>query len=89
VGWGGADHRVPTFLVSRSCAQVNALVSSRGAVLRADVSGAVTVKAFLSGTPDVKLGLNDALTDVSFHQCVNLARYGAERVRGRGRGPRP
>lgn len=60
--------------------QVNALVSSRGAVLRADVVGRVGVKAFLSGMPDVKLGLNDAPADVTFHQCVNLARYGADRV---------
>lgn len=60
--------------------QVNALVSSRGAVLRADVVGRVNVKAFLSGMPDVKLGLNDAPADVAFHPCVNLARYGADRV---------
>jgi hypothetical protein len=38
---------------------VNALVSSRGATLRAEVVGRVTMKAFLSGMPDVKLGLND------------------------------
>ena len=38
------------------------------------------MKAFLSGMPDVKLGLNDAVEDVTFHQCVNLGRYDAERV---------
>ena len=50
------------------------------------------MKAFLSGMPDVKLGLNDAVEDVTFHQCVNLGRYDAERVAsfvppdGKGRG---
>ena len=44
------------------------------------VNGVVTMKAFLSGMPDVKLGLNDAVEDVTFHQCVNLGRYDAERV---------
>ena len=41
--------------------QVNMLMSSQGAVLRCDVNGKVVMKVFLSGMPDVKLGLNDAL----------------------------
>lgn len=38
---------------------VDALVSPRGDTLRASVVGRVMMKAFLSGMPDVKLGLND------------------------------
>ena len=41
--------------------QVNMLMSSKGSVLRCDVNGKVIMKVFLSGMPDVKLGLNDAL----------------------------
>ena len=41
--------------------QVNMLTSSKGSVLRCDVSGRIIMKVFLSGMPDVKLGLNDKL----------------------------
>ncbi len=41
--------------------QVNMLMSSKGAVLRCDVHGKIVMKVFLSGMPDVKLGLNDKL----------------------------
>ena len=41
--------------------QVNMLMSNKGSVLRCDVNGKVIMKVFLSGMPDVKLGLNDAL----------------------------
>ena len=37
------------------------LMSSKGAVLRCDVHGKIVMKVFLSGMPDVKLGLNDKL----------------------------
>ena len=57
--------------------QVNMLMSSQGAVLRCDVNGKVVMKVFLSGMPDVKLGLNDALevgclTDVGALQLLAL-----------------
>lgn len=41
--------------------QVNMLMSNKGTVLRCDVNGKVVMKVFLSGMPDVKLGLNEAL----------------------------
>lgn len=41
--------------------QVNMLTSSKGTVLRCDVNGKIVMKVFLSGMPDVKLGLNDKL----------------------------
>jgi AP-2 complex subunit mu-1 len=40
---------------------VNLLVSATGTVLRADVNGAIEMRAYLSGTPECKFGLNDAL----------------------------
>merc|ERR1712137_248332 len=39
----------------------NLLMSSKGNVLRNDVSGAIMVKCYLSGTPECKFGLNDKL----------------------------
>ena len=41
---------------------VNLLVSASGTVLRADVAGAIEMRAYLSGTPECKFGLNDSLT---------------------------
>ncbi|XP_015959058.1 AP-2 complex subunit mu [Arachis duranensis] len=40
---------------------VNLLMSSKGSVLRCDVTGKILMKCFLSGMPDLKLGLNDKL----------------------------
>jgi AP-2 complex subunit mu-1 len=40
----------------------------------------MVMKAFLSGMPDIKLGLNEKLEDVTFHPCVNLGRFNAEKV---------
>lgn len=40
---------------------VNLLLSSTGTVLRADVSGQIIMRAYLSGTPECKFGLNDRL----------------------------
>lgn len=41
---------------------VNLLMSSQSTILRADVSGAIEVRAYVSGTPECKFGLNDRLT---------------------------
>uniref|UniRef100_A0A7S0N9W6 MHD domain-containing protein n=1 Tax=Pyramimonas obovata TaxID=1411642 RepID=A0A7S0N9W6_9CHLO len=41
---------------------VNLLMSAKGTVLRSDCSGKLMMKCFLSGMPDLKLGLNDKLT---------------------------
>lgn len=59
---------------------VNVLMSPQGTVLRSDVQGRIVMKALLSGMPDIKLGLNDKLEDVTFHPCVNLGRFNAEKV---------
>mmetsp|Transcript_26144 Transcript_26144/g.46495 ORF Transcript_26144/g.46495 Transcript_26144/m.46495 type:complete len:422 (-) Transcript_26144:15-1280(-) len=62
--------------------KVNLLMSSKGSVLRCDVVGQILMKCFLSGMPDLKLGLNDKLEDnsITFHPCVNLGRFSTERV---------
>lgn len=40
---------------------VNLLLSAAGTVLRADVTGQIVMRAYLSGTPECKFGLNDRL----------------------------
>mmetsp|Transcript_22706 Transcript_22706/g.27437 ORF Transcript_22706/g.27437 Transcript_22706/m.27437 type:complete len:450 (-) Transcript_22706:453-1802(-) len=40
---------------------VNLLMSAKGTVLRSDCSGRIVLKCFLSGMPDLRLGLNDKL----------------------------
>jgi len=40
---------------------VNLLMSATGTALRADVSGQIMMRAFLTGTPECRFGLNDSL----------------------------
>jgi AP-2 complex subunit mu-1 len=40
---------------------VNLLMSATGTVLRADVTGQIVMRAYLTGTPECKFGLNDQL----------------------------
>jgi len=41
--------------------KLNLLVSSNGSVLRSEIIGALKMKSYLSGMPELKLGLNDKL----------------------------
>lgn len=75
---------------------VNLLVSSSGSVVRSEILGAVKMKCFLSGMPELRLGLNDKvmfestgrtsrgkaieMEDVKFHQCVRLSRFENDRT---------
>ncbi|KAJ8878567.1 hypothetical protein PR048_019145 [Dryococelus australis] len=69
------------------CQQANA----NGNVLRSEIVGAIKMRVYLSGMPELRLGLNDKvlfestgrgksksveLEDVKFHQCVRLSRLG-------------
>ncbi|KAL2917367.1 AP-1 adaptor complex mu subunit Apm1 [Polyrhizophydium stewartii] len=74
---------------------VNLLVNANGNVVRSEILGAIKMKCYLSGMPDVRLGLNDKvmfentgrakgkaieMEDVKFHQCVRLARFENDRT---------
>lgn len=75
---------------------LNLLVSSTGTVLRSEILGAVKLKCYLSGMPELRLGLNDKvmfettgratrgkaveMEDVKFHQCVRLSRFENDRT---------
>ncbi|KAK2928203.1 Clathrin adaptor, mu subunit [Fusarium oxysporum f. sp. vasinfectum] len=65
---------------------LNLLVSANGNVLRSEILGAIKMKCYLSGMPELRLGLNDKvmfettgratrgkaieMEDVKFHQCL-------------------
>ena len=75
---------------------LNLLVSSSGNVLRSEILGAIKMKCYLSGMPELRLGLNDKvmfettgratrgksveMEDVKFHQCVRLSRFENDRT---------
>lgn len=42
---------------------INVLMTAKGTVLRADVSGKVLMKCLLTGMPELKIGLNDSAAD--------------------------
>eukprot|EP00924_Labyrinthula_sp_SR-Ha-C_P005231 snap_masked-scaffold_1-processed-gene-25.26-mRNA-1 protein AED:0.00 eAED:0.01 QI:0/-1/0/1/-1/1/1/0/462 len=70
--------------------KLDILVSASGEVLSSQILGAIKLRTYLSGMPELKLGLNDEemmkksssrkkktvkLEDLKFHQCVRLARF--------------
>jgi hypothetical protein len=59
--------------------KLNLLVSSNGTVLHSEVLGAMQMKSFLSGMPELKLGLNDKLmyeaTGKSALECDAMVSY--------------
>ncbi|CAE6387718.1 unnamed protein product [Rhizoctonia solani] len=75
---------------------VNLLVNADGNVIRSEILGAVKMKCYLSGMPELRLGLNDKvmfentgrtsrgksieMEDVKFHQCVRLSRFENDRT---------
>jgi AP-2 complex subunit mu-1 len=73
---------------------VNVLMSSKGTILRSDVSGSIMVKSQLSFMPECKFGMNDKLAmgnettsdkgisidDIKFHQCVRLGKFDKDRA---------
>ncbi|ORY35500.1 Mu homology domain-containing protein [Naematelia encephala] len=75
---------------------VNLLVNAAGNVIRSEILGAVKMKCYLSGMPELRLGLNDKvmfestgraargksieMEDVKFHQCVRLSRFENDRT---------
>lgn len=76
--------------------KLNLLVNANGNVLRSEIVGQLRMRSFLSGMPELKLGLNDKvlmeshgrnsksksvdLEDIRFHQCVRLSRFENDRT---------
>uniref|UniRef100_A0AC35UD65 MHD domain-containing protein n=1 Tax=Rhabditophanes sp. KR3021 TaxID=114890 RepID=A0AC35UD65_9BILA len=74
---------------------VNLLSNANGTVLSSEIVGNVKMRVFLSGMPELRLGLNDKvlfehngrgknksveLEDVKFNQCVRLSRFESDRT---------
>ncbi|CAJ0578272.1 unnamed protein product, partial [Mesorhabditis spiculigera] len=74
---------------------VNMLASANGTVLQSEIVGVVKMRVYLTGMPELRLGLNDKvlfegsgrgksksveLEDVKFHQCVRLSRFESDRT---------
>jgi len=74
---------------------VNLLAGASGNVLLSEIVGAIKMRVYLSGMPELRLGLNDKvlfestgrgksksveLEDVKFHQCVRLSRFENDRT---------
>ncbi len=68
--------------------QCDLMISSKGAIVSAEVRGSLKLRTLLSGMPECKLGLNDRLKlgnehnypnivfeDMKFHQCVKLSQF--------------
>jgi AP-1 complex subunit mu len=76
--------------------KLNLLVAANGSVISSEILGAVKMRSFLSGMPELKLGLNDKalfeaqgksgpkkaveMEDIKFHQCVRLTRFENDRT---------
>jgi len=76
--------------------KVNLLVAADGSVLNSEINGSLQMRCYLSGMPELKLGLNDKvffersgktakgktieMEDMKFHQCVRLARFENDRT---------
>ncbi|GJD08566.1 AP-1 complex subunit mu-1 [Galdieria sulphuraria] len=76
--------------------KVNLLVGANGNLLYSEILGQMKMKSYLSGMPELKLGLNDKLQfeatgrpgqgraveleDIKFHQCVRLSRFETDRT---------
>jgi len=74
---------------------VDLLAGASGNVLRSEIAGCIKMRVYLSGMPELRLGLNDKvlfestgrgksksveLEDVKFHQCVRLSRFDNDRT---------
>ena len=75
--------------------KVNMTVNATGTVIKSEILGCVKLRCFLTGMPELKLGLNDKamyeiqgkkshkrsveLNDLKFHQCVRLNKFDNER----------
>ncbi|KAJ7640337.1 Mu homology domain-containing protein [Mycena polygramma] len=75
---------------------VNMLVNATGDVVRSEILGSVKMRCYLSGMPELRLGLNDKamfqstgrtargktveMEDIHFHHCVRLSRWETDRT---------
>lgn len=74
---------------------VTLLANANGHVIRSEISGSIKMRVYLTGMPELRLGLNDRvlfentgrerfksveLEDFKFHQCVRLSEFENDRT---------
>ncbi|KTW29723.1 hypothetical protein T552_00930 [Pneumocystis carinii B80] len=75
---------------------LNLLINPNGNIVRNEIVGAIKMKCYLSGMPELRLGLNDKvmfentgrilrgkaveIEDIKFHQCVQLSKFNNDRI---------
>eukprot|EP01062_Namystynia_karyoxenos_P051984 TRINITY_DN411_c0_g1_i1.p1 TRINITY_DN411_c0_g1~~TRINITY_DN411_c0_g1_i1.p1 ORF type:complete len:454 (+),score=193.38 TRINITY_DN411_c0_g1_i1:133-1494(+) len=74
--------------------RLNAVFNSNGTLVNQEINGAIIMKSFLVGTPNLRLGLNEdlvvgrdsgsyggvVLDSVNFHECINHSEFDSERT---------
>eukprot|EP00755_Sulcionema_specki_P010846 Sspe_Gene.7173::Locus_2428_Transcript_1_1_Confidence_1.000_Length_1561::g.7173::m.7173/K12402/AP4M1; AP-4 complex subunit mu-1 len=74
--------------------RLNVVFNSNGHCVSSEIDGAIIMKSFLAGTPELRLGLNDdlvigrndqryggvVLDSVNFHDCVNYNDFESDRT---------
>ncbi|KAJ9454869.1 AP-4 complex subunit mu [Diplonema papillatum] len=74
--------------------RLNTVFNANGHVVTSEIDGAIIMKSFLTGTPELRLGLNEDLTvgrnersyggvvldSVNFHECINYSDFESERT---------
>lgn len=76
--------------------RLNLLVAANGQVISSEILGSIKMRSYLTGMPELKLGLNDKalfeaqgkagpkkaveMEDIKFHQCVRLTRFETDRT---------
>jgi AP-1 complex subunit mu len=76
--------------------RLNILVAANGQVISSEIIGSIKMRSYLTGMPELKLGLNDKalfdaqgkagpkkaveMEDIKFHQCVRLTRFESDRT---------
>jgi AP-4 complex subunit mu-1 len=75
--------------------RMTVLIGANGSVLRQEIDGAIQMKSFLQGTPEIFIGLNEnmsigksaagvdygvTLDDCNFHDCAQLDHFEQDRT---------
>eukprot|EP00842_Homolaphlyctis_polyrhiza_P002462 jgi/Hompol1/3216/HPOL_001534-RA len=65
---------------------INLIMSPKGTVLRSDVSGQIVMRAYLTGMPECKIGLNDKVLLEREGKTTTSSKHGATGASGSGSG---
>lgn len=68
--------------------RLTVIISANGSIVRAEIDGGITIKSYLTGVPDISIGLNEDISigkskggygiqmdDCNFHECVRVEEF--------------